>query len=279
MSRLRRVNFHPRGVPGLEQVGRDVHAATIPLHEHAHRGTEICFLASGEVVWMLGRRRLRLVGGMISVMGPGVLHRGEMDAIAPSDLYWTVIRPERLRPALAPAVLRALMRGEPSTATAPAGVGETFDRLLAECAAGRPGWREAAGALTTLLAVECARAAPARPGPRPGELPAPVEAAARRLAEELEEPPRIRDLARELGLGPTRFHALFKRALGLTPADYLRRTRLAHARQALAETGEEVTALAIRLGFGSSQYFATAFRRYTGLSPTEYRRRAARRAT
>jgi AraC-like DNA-binding protein len=106
-----------------------------------------------------------------------------------------------------------------------------------------------------------------------------VEAAARRLAEELEEPPRIRDLARELGLGPTRFHALFKRALGLTPADYLRRARLARARQALAETGEEVTALAIRLGFGSSQYFATAFRRYTGLSPTEYRRRAARRAT
>jgi AraC-like DNA-binding protein len=281
MSRLRRVSFRTEGVSGLEQVGHDFHAKTLPLPEHSHRGTEICYLASGEVVWLLGRRRMRLVGGMISVMQPGVAHRGEMDAIAPSDLYWAVILPGKLRPAPDAGTLRLLAKGAPYTAAAPAGLKRIFDELVEECGALRPGARASAGALATLLAVGCARSGLERNRPTSEGRPAAVEAAARRLAENLEDPPRIRDLARESGLGPTRFHAVFKQSIGLTPADYLRRARLACARVALAATAEDITALAIRLGFPSSQYFATAFRRYTGLTPSEYRRRerlAARQA-
>ena len=54
MTRLRRSSFRTDGVAGLEQVGHDFHAKTLPLPEHSHRGTEICYLASGEVVWLLG---------------------------------------------------------------------------------------------------------------------------------------------------------------------------------------------------------------------------------
>ncbi len=276
MSRIGRTQISTRDIPGLEQVGHDFHAKTLPLPEHAHRGTEVCYLAGGEVVWLLGGRRMRLVGGMISVMQPGVAHRGEMDAIAPSDLYWAVLRPRELRPALEADALRTLTSGEPYTAAAPEGIGGLFERLLAECGAGLPARRTAAAALAALLAVECARSGPERrdkPSGRKESLPSAVEAAADRLVADLEDPPRIRDLAREMGLGPTRFHAVFKEHMGLTPADYLRRARLARAREALVRTREDITALAIRLGFPSSQYFATAFRRYTGLTPSEYRRR------
>ncbi|HOX05583.1 MAG TPA: helix-turn-helix transcriptional regulator, partial [Planctomycetota bacterium] len=211
------------------------------------------------------------------VMQPGVAHRGEMDAIAPSDLYWAVVQPVALRPALDAGSLRALMTGEPFTARAPDGLGRIFERLLAECAEAGAGWMAAAGALATLLAVQCVRAGRSA-GSGGAGLPAAVEAAARRLTADLEDPPRIRDLARGLGLGPTRFHAVFKQTMGLTPADYLRRARLTAARQALAGGREDITALAFRLGFPSSQYFATAFRRYTGLTPSEYRRREGGRA-
>ena len=61
----------------------------------------------------------------------------------------------------------------------------------------------------------------------------------------------------------------------MTPRDYLGRLRLRAAQQALRGTGEEITAIALRLGYPSSQYFATAFRRHTGLSPREYRVRAS----
>jgi AraC-like DNA-binding protein len=268
------VDFHPVGVPGLEYVGHDCHSEPLGLHDHAHRGTEICYLASGEVTWMVGRRPMRLVGGTISVIGPGTSHRGELDVIAPSDLYWVVFSSGALRPKLGRELVRALT-GRPYSAPAPPLVKDLFDGILAECGARGPGWAAAAGAQLTGLAVACARLS-GTGGTSGRAVPGPVGQAARILAEQLESPPSMRELSRAVGLGPTRFHALFKGSIGLTPRDYLRRQRLERAREALAGGAEDITALAIRLGFPSSQQFATTFKRYTGLTPSAFRRAARR---
>ena len=262
-------------VPGLEQVGRDLHAAVIPLPEHRHSGTEICWLARGEVAWVLGRRRLRLVGGTVSVVGPGLAHRGELDVIAPSDLCWAVLRPAELVPRPEPEVLRCLSAPRAWAASDPGPVGELFAGILAECAAGRPGWRAAVSARAALLAVECARLASGRSRGSGTETPGPVAAALRMLAADLERPPPARELARAAGLGPSRFHALFRQSIGMTPREYLARLRLAAARRELAAGCADITALALRLGFPSSQHFATVFKRHTGLSPSVYRAEAS----
>jgi AraC-like DNA-binding protein len=274
MARHQRTVCRSAEVPGLEQIGRDVRSGTLPLAEHSHEGTEICYLARGEVAWMVGRRKLRLVGGMISVVGPGLAHRGELDVIAPSDLYWTVILPGEIRPRLEPGTLRRLAARRAWTAAAGERIGSLFDDVLAECAARRSGWRAAAGAGLALLAVEAGRLAPGGRGRGSRPLPGPVAEAARILAADLEHPPSVRELAARVGLGPTRFHGLFKRAIGLTPRDYLSRLRLAEARRRLAEGDETVTALAISLGFPSSQHFATTFRKHTGTTPSGFRARA-----
>ncbi len=64
----------------------------------------------------------------------------------------------------------------------------------------------------------------------------------------------------------------FRRHLGTTPMEYLRRVRLDHARQDLARAspgdGITVTAVAYRWGFRSSSRFAAAFRRAYGVSPS-----------
>ncbi len=275
MARHLRTVHRPRGVPGLEQVGHDVRSGTLPLVEHSHRGVEICWLARGAVTWLAGRRRLHLVGGTISVMSPGTPHRGELDVIAPSDLYWTVLYPAKLAPRPDRAALAALTRGGAWTAQAPERVGELFAALMNECARKRPGWRAACGATLSLLAVECSRLAPGAGRRRASsELPRPVAAAAALLRADLENPPSMRRLARAVGLGPTRFHAVFKAAVGLTPGDYLARLRISAAREELAGGAKDITALAVRLGYPSGQHFATTFKKHTGLTPTAFRARA-----
>lgn len=275
MERHQRTVRRPSGVAGLEQVGHDVHGGVLPLREHSHRGTEICFLASGEVVWLQGRRQLRLVGGMVSVMAPGMVHRGELNVIAPSDLYWTVVHAKELRPRLDARSLKALSGPRAWVAEAPACVGGLFAEIMAECSMKKSGWRAAAGARLTLLATECARLAPGR-GKHDHRPSSPLIAeAARLLARDLEHPPPVRRLAEAVGLGPTRFHALFKKTYGLTPRDYLGRLRLAESRRRLAESTQDITALAISLGYPSSQHFATTFKKHTGMTPSEYRRRSA----
>jgi len=79
-------------------------------------------------------------------------------------------------------------------------------------------------------------------------------------------------MARIAGLAPTRFHAHFKQCTGHSPKDWLLRRKVEIAAERLRGNPElTVTRLAHELGFSSSQYFATVFRRYVGESPSTFR--------
>ena len=84
----------------------------------------------------------------------------------------------------------------------------------------------------------------------------------------------VEDLASRVGLSVSRFKARFKETVGVPPADYMSRQKVAKAMDLLRKTGMPVTQIATSLGYASSQYFATAFRRYTGKTPSHARREA-----
>lgn len=67
----------------------------------------------------------------------------------------------------------------------------------------------------------------------------------------------------------------FQAALGLTPKQYQLRCRLDEARRLLATTRLPITAIALDLGFASSQHFSSQFARAMGCPPTVWRRRAS----
>jgi AraC-like DNA-binding protein len=96
---------------------------------------------------------------------------------------------------------------------------------------------------------------------------------ARRLIEtEYRSSLALRDLAAAAGLSRSQFIAAFKRQVGSTPHDYLRRIRAERAKRILAR-GWGVTTAAFEVGFSSLGSFEKAFMRYVGVSPSEYRRR------
>jgi AraC-like DNA-binding protein len=81
----------------------------------------------------------------------------------------------------------------------------------------------------------------------------------------------VERLAREAGLSVPRFKARFRSETGFPPAEFVLRRRIEHARQLLQEGGRTVLEVALQTGFCSSQYFASAFRRITGTTPTSFR--------
>lgn len=74
----------------------------------------------------------------------------------------------------------------------------------------------------------------------------------------------------------SRYHflRLFRQVVGVTPHQYLLRTRLRHAAIALRMGRGSVAALAFDLGFGDLSTFNAAFKRSFGVPPSAYRARS-----
>jgi len=77
--------------------------------------------------------------------------------------------------------------------------------------------------------------------------------------------------ARQAGLSPFHFLRLFSSVLGVTPHQYLVRSRLRHAARLLADGDIAVTDIAYDVGFGDLSNFVRTFRRAAGVSPTKFR--------
>ena len=83
----------------------------------------------------------------------------------------------------------------------------------------------------------------------------------------------IGDLAGQAGVSASHLHADFRRHLKQTPHQYLIAQRVNAARHALATTNAPIKEVARDTGYASTESFCRAFKRHTGLTAAEYRRK------
>jgi len=88
------------------------------------------------------------------------------------------------------------------------------------------------------------------------------------------EPLDLETIAAEAGLSAFHFLRLFSAVLGVTPHQYLVRTRLRRAARLLADADLPVTEIAFDVGFGDLSNFMRTFRRAAGTSPLRFRQSA-----
>jgi AraC family transcriptional regulator len=89
------------------------------------------------------------------------------------------------------------------------------------------------------------------------------------------EPIDLEAAAGEVGLSAFHFLRLFAEVLGVTPHQYLLRSRLRHAARLLADDSRSITDIAYDVGFGDLSNFVRTFHRAAGLSPRRFRQAAA----
>lgn len=81
----------------------------------------------------------------------------------------------------------------------------------------------------------------------------------------------LQRLAREAGLSPYHFLRVFQRATGVTPHQFILRTRLREAAARLAGDDARVIEIALEAGFSDLSTFNRGFRAEFGMSPRAYR--------
>jgi len=90
------------------------------------------------------------------------------------------------------------------------------------------------------------------------------------------EPLTLGMLAAAVRMSPYHFLRVFRSVAGVTPHQYVMRTRLRRAAVALATGDRSVTEIAFAHGFGDLSNFVAAVGKLFGASPTAYRRAMAR---
>ena len=155
-------------------------------------------------------------------------------------------------------------------------VWDTALKLKAEVGNSDPGSRPYAEALSLVLMhelIRLERTTSAAARPLRGGLPAwqqkrVVEFIQEHLAEEIS----LNVLAELVDLSLYHFARAFKQSFGAPPHHYHMARRMDRARSLLQRPALSVTEIGMQIGFRETSSFTRAFRKFTGLTPTEYRR-------
>ncbi len=157
---------------------------------------------------------------------------------------------------------------------APEGMGVWMKRLFEE--PGKKDRLRPARVLTYLLNALWLAVSATEPGyQRRHAMPVQVQAGVRYMKENLEKQVTLADLARHTGYARSTLIEAFGKHVGVTPIEHLMELRVQRAAELLMTGDESVTQVAMKTGFATSQHFATVFKKYMLLTPTNFRARHA----
>jgi AraC-like DNA-binding protein len=85
----------------------------------------------------------------------------------------------------------------------------------------------------------------------------------------------VTDMAREAGMSERTFYRAFRNSMGTPPVAYLHSLRLRRAAELLQQgtRAPRITEIAQACGFEDSNYFSRCFRKFSGMSPRQFRNR------
>jgi transcriptional regulator GlxA family with amidase domain len=85
----------------------------------------------------------------------------------------------------------------------------------------------------------------------------------------------VDELAQRTGMSARNFTRRFKQATGETPLTYMHKLRISYARHLLETDFRSIQEVCYKVGYEDIPFFRRVFKRYTGLTPKEYKQRFA----
>ncbi len=244
----------------------DVHVA--PFVEQ-HGGFDLAYVRRGTFGYRARGVAHELVAGSIVVGRPGAEYVCTHEHVVGDECLWLQLAPELIEhlggapedwtAATLPPLSELMVLGELAQAVALGASDLGLDEACAVFAA----------RFLELVAGRVPRSTVATARDRRRAVDAALWIEARST-----EPLDLAAIAGAMGCSPYHFLRLFASVLGVTPHQYLVRSRLRHAARLLVDAERAITDVAYEVGFGDLSNFVRTFRRAAGVPPRAFRKAA-----
>lgn len=273
------LNLAEIGLTEVPLVGVNIQTcAADRLPRHRHEGIfEVVYMVRGKQVFTIEGKEYTLKSNDVFITQPGYCHGSGSNLMEKSFFYWLQIKlPVDDNPILclnsesSKLLSRHLNDINANLFVGNRKIAESFENIFRLYQNTEDISKLAISSrLVELLLniLDCAN----KPNNSPAT--ADIEAAIMLLEDNSERFVTIEEMATAAGLSSSRFKFKFKEQTGLPPAEYQLRRKISDAQSLLKTTNRTITSIAYELGFSSSQYFATVYKRFTHSNPSDCRKR------
>lgn len=258
----------------------EVSSGIVQIMPHWHDEFEVLFVCSGTATVCLGADHFTIEEGRAFFINAGTLH--SMPYAKPVCRFRSIVFSPRLvggglesvfwEKYIGPVTLDEHLRGLVLDQQTARLVAEAWDACDAEL----PGYeftvRSALSALLMQIALRTLSAPPARPSRAQERSEERVKRMMEYVHANYAKPLSLADLCRETALSQSECLRCFRSTIGTTPMQYVKEYRLTKAAGLLAGTDFPACDIASACGFSDAAYFSKAFRAWSGVSPSDYRR-------
>ncbi|MEY2598685.1 MAG: hypothetical protein RLZZ142_944 [Verrucomicrobiota bacterium] len=282
---------------------QSLQASRISWHQHEHH--EIVMLLSGSTGWEFeGGEVVHLKGNELVLVPPGLAHRGIQNVRKPSKVCVVAFRPERAPSGASPFAdqdrewmgsrfhiagpRKFPMEGEllrtahglhqmihrcGQSGSEPQEGTETVlqkDEKILDVLPMRAAMEDGVALRLAIASVILAVARLESPR-REAAVPGVLAAAMQFLETHYARPIQVDQVAAEIGCSRAQLYQEFQRRVGMGPNHWLQQLRLQKAEHWLRTTQRKLEDISEAVGFSSVAYFCTVFRKYSGMTPREWR--------
>ncbi|WP_211220757.1 helix-turn-helix domain-containing protein [Paenibacillus terrigena] len=264
-------------VPEFVMFGSDEIRKALPLFEHEHPGCyEFVLIERGKASWELGDCIYETQAGDVFHTRPGEKHRGGFDVIEPCKFWWFIVTAPhhqgwlRLSSEESRIIEQSLARlpRVVQVGLNPVDSLKRFKKALMDSSPMRS--ISVRHALVDLMLTMTQPVTGTRTVA--DDLLCQFDRLIAKINQEPEWRPSVEELAASTGVSASHFYRTFQEYTGEPPITFIERLRVKAACRLLTETQDSVTEITYRLGYQSSQHFATVFKRWVGVTPTQWRK-------
>ncbi|WP_136465376.1 AraC family transcriptional regulator [Flagellimonas onchidii] len=246
------------------------------LDDHQHTDVlEICFCLKGQQYYQIGEDLIKLTGNHMLIVPPNVNHSSGVYPEDIGELYWIQISLDSRNGHLfnlpnnqSDFLLTKLVTNGGNLIKGAFGVKHLLEKLMVLLEHSEAVFnRLQIGQAVIQLLIEVSLLTDTQ---QPLEDSERVIIIKDFIGKNLHRIIYVDELAALLDFSIPYLKSWFKLNFGVPPRAYINRLKIEQAKAQLSQK-KTITEVAFELGFGSSQYFATTFKKYTGMSPKTYK--------